>query len=662
MKSSKLFILVAIFVFLSFNATGYHQCYDTTVNHDTHYHGDGISGDEAYQDWHASFAQYRSHRGRSSTCGGSAPNYIDISDGDGNSDRVNNPGDNYRVWTSDYSWLQGGDQVTVYFGGNDGATSSSVTRTMPVPNEPPSFNNPDPEDGDLVSPGTTTLSVDVSDADGDSMDVDFYDASDGSLIGSDSASDGGTASTQWDVDKGETYNWYVVVDDGKTTVDNSGNPWTFETNSYPSVSNPEPNDGEMIEDYTPRISAEYNDPENDPGTLTYYDSNDNEIGSCSVSSGNRCSVEWSSADHLSNSWYAEASDGGGARTGPTWSFKINRPPDQPTLVNPGDGGTAYDASVQLEVEVTDPDNDDMDVEFFNNVSNRSSSERTVNGVNSGDRASVNFDNLNRGDHYSWWVKMSDGYKTTESSSWTFYSNDLPNAYDEDPPDGGINTPDSDATLRVGIVSSDPVSNDVTTYYYRGNGDYIGKRTAPSGEKTEIEYSGTEIGKYYEWYVKVSDGYENITTNTFEFRRLTSASYRVQPSIDYDYTEIIMSESGNEDIVFRVRNQIDDDKYLKTYLEGVNATFVENNKKSIEYVLEGGSEREFLVNINPDSTGTNNLDIITENQQFSINTSTSIPVTTKNYNDVTATAEVTGIGTIQLIMLLLVSAYLYSARL
>jgi hypothetical protein len=191
---------------------------------------------------------------------------------------------------------------------------------------------------------------------------------------------------------------------------------------------------------------------------------------------------------------------------------------------------------------------------------------------------------------------------------------------------------------------------------------MGKETFAEDERASVEYtSDTEIGDTYEWSVNVSDGFEN-STNSYSFTRTTNINTRVDQRIDYEYSSIIISDSGTREIFFEVENNIDDLKELRTYLEGVNAVFPENNQQYIDYELEPESSRSFLVRISPDSVGDKYLNITTENRRFGVNTTTSIPVTVKNFNDVSETSEVSGIGTIQLLMLLLVSAYLYSVRL
>jgi len=666
MKRAKTtFLLLLVLVLISgASANEPGSCSNTRIQHDTHHHGDGTSGSVAYQDWHVRFQGYRTlNRGRDTRgCGGNKqPTNIYISDDDGNSVSESNPGENYRVSTSDYSWLEGGDDVTVYFTSDNGATSSSVTRTMPIADDPPTFSNPEPDDGDLVGSGTVNLNVDTSDPDSDSLDVYFRDASDGSLIGSETVSSGGTASTDWNVDEGQTYNWYVVVEDDVNSVDNSGSPWSFTTNSPPTVSDPNPSDDAIITDTTPDISVEYNDADGDDGTVTFYESDGTTIDSCAVSNGNRCGVEWSSADHGDNPWYAIASDGTGILPGPSWSFAINQHPNQASVVEPADGATVYGESVEIEAEVSDPDGDSLDVEFFNNVSNLSSSERTVSGVNSGESTSVTVDNINRGRSYRWWVKTSDSWESTKGGSWTFYNNELPSVSNPSPPDDGVAV---NQDVSISILPEDKEStagNELRAYFYEGNGVFIQEIDATNGDTVSIEYPNTEIGETYEWYVKLSDGYENYTSSVFEFEKTTTGQYRVEPSIDYKYSDILIAQDGSEEFFFEVQNRISDSKDLKTYISGANATFRDNNQDSISYSLDGYETRSFLVRIDPETTGDKTLALITENQQFGVNTTTEIPITIKNYNDVSQTSEVPGIGFLQMVVILAISSTVYLAR-
>ena len=106
-------------------------------------------------------------------------------------------------------------------GTDDGAASADTTFTInETPNAP---TNPDPADGAVLPSATSVaLSIDVTDDNDADVDVSFYDASDDSLIGTDSAvPSGGTATVPWDgLTPGQSYVWYVVVtdDSGDTTT------------------------------------------------------------------------------------------------------------------------------------------------------------------------------------------------------------------------------------------------------------------------------------------------------------------------------------------------------------------------------------------------------------------------------------------------------------
>jgi len=103
-----------------------------------------------------------------------------------------------------------------------------------VPNAP---SSPSPLNGVTGVSTSPTLSVNVSDLDGDTMDVSFYNAFDDSLIGTDtSVISGGTASVIWSgLSAGTTYNWYAIADDGYGTTQSSD--WSFTTNYVPNAPN-----------------------------------------------------------------------------------------------------------------------------------------------------------------------------------------------------------------------------------------------------------------------------------------------------------------------------------------------------------------------------------------------------------------------------------------
>jgi len=116
------------------------------------------------------------------------------------------------------TWLAD-ENITVESGVYNYTLDLHINASNPPVNSAP--NKPtleSPSDGSTVGSKTqATLTVRVTDDDGDSMDVSFFDASDDSQIGDTqtSISSGSTASVTWSgLSSDTTYNWYAVADDG----------------------------------------------------------------------------------------------------------------------------------------------------------------------------------------------------------------------------------------------------------------------------------------------------------------------------------------------------------------------------------------------------------------------------------------------------------------
>ena len=117
----------------------------------------------------------------------------------------------------------------------DGPIWSFTTGTNDPPNKP-TLNSP--ADGSTVGSETSaTLKVDVTDPDGDTMDVKFY-KSNGDELGEDTGvTDGGTALFTWSgLTQDTSYQWYAVADDGEFT--NQSATWSFKTKAKSGSSNP----------------------------------------------------------------------------------------------------------------------------------------------------------------------------------------------------------------------------------------------------------------------------------------------------------------------------------------------------------------------------------------------------------------------------------------
>jgi len=212
--------------------------------------------------------------------------------------------------------------------------------TTPMNQAPDKPTNPQPEDGEENIGLNPTLTVDVTDPDGDTLDVTFYDASDDSLIETDeNVPDGGSASTPWsDLDYNTEYSWYAIADDGEYQT--QSNTWSFttknETNAPPNKPfNPQPENEATEISVNPTLSVEVTDPDSDTMTVAFYDASDDSlIGTdTSVASGDRAQTQWNDLDYDTQySWYAIANDSAYETQSDTWTFTTQEPGTIPPTI------------------------------------------------------------------------------------------------------------------------------------------------------------------------------------------------------------------------------------------------------------------------------------------------------------------------------------------
>jgi len=103
----------------------------------------------------------------------------------------------------------------------------------------------------------------------------------------------------------------------------------------------------------------------------------------------------------------------------------NNPPNKPSLISPANGSTVGSSnSATLKVEVTDPDDDPMDVYFYNDSDD--SLIGTVTDVASGDSAQVSWLGLSCNTTYHWYAVADDTHLDTKSDTWSFNTSEAEN--------------------------------------------------------------------------------------------------------------------------------------------------------------------------------------------------------------------------------------------
>jgi len=319
----------------------------------------------------------------------------------------------------------------VYTTGYDNTVRKLNDKTYPMTETntaPDSPSNPSPADGATNIGSSPTLSVDVTDPDGDSMDVTFYDASDDSVIGNDTGVANGTSATvTWNgLSQGTTYEWYANVSDGEYT--NVSSTYDFTTGSAPNTpTNPSPADGATGQATSLTLSIDVSDPNGDTMDVTFYDASDDSVidTDSNVADGGTASVSWSNLEQLTTyEWYATADDGGYGTNSSTYDFTtadVNDAPDEPTNPSPADGAAGVPVNATLSVYVYDEDGDNLDVLFFD-----SSDDSLIGSTNvaSGTDATANWTGLSVYTTYGWYATVDDGEFSDTSVMFDFTTGGL----------------------------------------------------------------------------------------------------------------------------------------------------------------------------------------------------------------------------------------------
>lgn len=237
----------------------------------------------------------------------------------------------------------------------------------------------------------------------------------------------------------------------------------------------------------------------------------------------------------------------------------------------------------------------------------------------------------------------------------------PTAGDPVPRDGGesFETP-----TTVQVTSTDPENDPLTVYFMNASDNsLIGASGVGVSEQASVEWYELDVGEKYRWYVKASDSYQNYTSPTWLFRRSVSQQFRPVTGIEHDYTHLITSPDEPAYFFFTITNRIEDEpKELNTSLSGVNAEFLSNGKTWNDYTLQGDSSRRFQVKVEPEGTGSYELEIKTENQELGLSQTDTVPVYSRETPSKSLPRDVPGIGALQLLLLALVSTVLASASL
>ena len=201
-------------------------------------------------------------------------------------------------------------------------------------NSLPTYSSPSPHNvGGIHTDAPLSVYVEDTDEPTDTLTVKFYNASDDTLLHTETVAGSGTPSFTWaGLSLSKTYYWYVEIFDGHEYVSNKDSPWYFTTRSNvaPEIiidsDSPEPSDGAINIDgdgYV-NLSVDVVDSDGDSLRVTFYDY---DLGfqidfPQTVEGGSgRATIDWYLGDRgVTHQWYVVVEDDWVNATSPIWDF------------------------------------------------------------------------------------------------------------------------------------------------------------------------------------------------------------------------------------------------------------------------------------------------------------------------------------------------------
>jgi len=194
-------------------------------------------------------------------------------------------------------------------------------------------------------------------------------------------------------------------------------------------------------------------------------------------------------------------------------------PYKPTNPNPENNATGVKPNPTLTVYVSDPNNDTINVSFYD--ASDDSLIDTVTNVESGITVSVVLLGLDYGLTYEWYVIAEDYEGSTQSDTWKFTTNhppDLPSLISPVNDSSGVGL---SPTLKVQVFDPDGDAMNVS-FYDALNNQPIGQdvNVVNSGNAS-ITWNDLSYSHTYTWYVIVNDSMQGTQSDIWSFTTMSS---------------------------------------------------------------------------------------------------------------------------------------------
>jgi hypothetical protein len=195
---------------------------------------------------------------------------------------------------------------------------------------------------------------------------------------------------------------------------------------------------------------------------------------------------------------------------------VNSPPYKPINPEPEDNSTDVNLNPILKVDVTDPDDDSMDV-FFYDESDDGLIAINYN-VKSGGTATVQWKGLSYNTEYFWYAIANDSVCETKSDVWNFttLSNQPPDKPTCPTPADGEEDVIIDPFLSVHVTDPDGDTMDVS-FFDASNDNLIGTDSdVASGSSASVKWENLSYNTTYSWYAVAADKAHETRSDNWSF--------------------------------------------------------------------------------------------------------------------------------------------------
>jgi len=187
-------------------------------------------------------------------------------------------------------------------------------------------------------------------------------------------------------------------------------------------------------------------------------------------------------------------------------------------------------SVILNITVTDVDNDTMNVTFYNSSDNSVICANT--SISNSSEVICNWTGLSEG-AYQWYVNITDGIDTSQSSEWNFSIQNIAPSIDLNSPSDMEIFPINTSYVILNVTLTDADGDNMNVTFYNASDDSILCANTSISNSSEVicNWTGLSDG-IHQWYVDVTDGINTTQSSTWNFIILSSLC---GSNITSDYT-------------------------------------------------------------------------------------------------------------------------------